>query len=159
MCTSVWPFAGKAASLVMASCPHTLAETLANASRPECDLVRCLWKSTQMHPYLLSFLCSKPRCVSHRGRIAFARAGTSKENSRSSRQPFPPMFFEKGNFTRCMAVSVLDCLCNNAIPFASERAETTTIALCKASTDSLTSRKLTPNTDFSTACCFTAARV
>ena len=40
----------------------------------------------------------------------------------------------------------LGLVCNNAIPFASERAETTTIALCKASTDSLTSWKMTPNT-------------
>ena len=39
----------------------------------------------------------------------------------------------------------LGLVCNNAIPFASERAETTTIALCKASTDSLTSWKMTPN--------------
>ena len=72
--------------------------------------------------------------------------------------PFPPsLFFEKGNLTRCMAVSVLDCLCNNAISSATERAKTTTIALRKASTDSLTSWKLTPNTDTSSARCFTAA--
>ena len=43
-----------------------------------------------------------------RGQIVFAKARTSKENSRLSRQPFPPMFFEKGNLTRYMAVSVLD---------------------------------------------------
>ena len=40
----------------------------------------------------------------------------------------------------------MDCLRNNAISSASEHAETTTIALYKASADSPTSWKMTPNT-------------
>ena len=43
----------------------------------------------------------------------------------------------------------LGLVCNSAIPPASERAKTTTIALCKASTDPLKSWKMTPNTDTS----------
>ena len=62
----------------------------------------------------------------------------------------------RATMTRCMAVLVLDFLCNNAIPSASERAETTSIALCKASTD-YTSWKLTWNTDLSSPRCFTEA--
>ena len=44
-----------------------------------------------------------------RGRIAFAKAGTPKENSRTSRLSFTSISVsEKGNLTCCMAVSVLD---------------------------------------------------
>ena len=71
---------------------------------------------------------------------------------------FPPStFFWEGHLTCCMAVSVLNCLCNNAIPSASERSQTTTIALCKAATDWLKFWKLTPKPDFSSARWFTAA--
>ena len=43
----------------------------------------------------------------------------------------------------------LGLVCNSAIPSAWERAKTTTVALCKASTDPLKSWKMTPNTDTS----------